>query len=192
MTRAFSRASRPGPGGSPTAERQPPLGRVREGPELSMVSARGSQGGRRGSPCPRIRALWEKALMSHGEGEGARKDSRQGGVSTWAGKCLLSRGHPGPGVGGQGLQCQLVGSLHPPGGWSPPGPPMHPPHSGDRRPSRSAGTHRPCGSGGPHGSQGGTLGRCPGRETMWLGYGSLFSCGARGHLPHGSLTAVQK
>lgn len=66
MTRAFSRASRPGPSGSPTAERQPPLGRVREGPELSMVSARGSQGGRRGSPCPRIRALWDKVLMSGG------------------------------------------------------------------------------------------------------------------------------
>lgn len=64
MTRAFSRASRPGPGGRPTAERQPPLGRVREGPELSMVSATGSQGVRRGSPCPRIRALWEKGLMS--------------------------------------------------------------------------------------------------------------------------------
>lgn len=31
-----------------------------------------------------------------------------------------------------------------------------------------------------------------GREAMWLGYGSLFSCGARGHLPHGTLTAVQK
>lgn len=64
MTKAFSRASRPGPGGRPTAERQPPLGRVSEGPELSMVSARGSQGGRLGSPCPRIRALWKKVLRS--------------------------------------------------------------------------------------------------------------------------------
>lgn len=69
MTKAFSRASLPGPGGRPTAERQPPLGRVSEGPELSMVSARGSQGGRRGSPCPRIRALWKKVLRSGGKGD---------------------------------------------------------------------------------------------------------------------------
>lgn len=85
MTRAFSRASRPGPSGSPTAERQPPLGRVREGPELSMVSARGSQGGRRGSPCPRIRALWKKELMSR---------SNRGG----AGNRQYRRGRPVPGL----------------------------------------------------------------------------------------------
>lgn len=34
-----------------------------------MVSARGSQGGRRGSPCPRIRALWKKVLRSGGKGD---------------------------------------------------------------------------------------------------------------------------
>lgn len=86
MTRAFSRASRPGPGGSPTAERQPPLGRAREGPELSMVSARGSQGGRRGSPCPRIRALWKKVRMSRADGD-------------HAGKRQKARAKPVPGLG---------------------------------------------------------------------------------------------
>lgn len=173
MTRAFSRASRPGPGGRPTADRQPPLGRVREGPELSMVSARGSQGGRRGSPCPRIRALWKA-----GEGVGClgtmrreEEDSEQS-VITWAGKCLLSQGHPGPGLGAEGLQCPLGMSHHRPGGWSPPGPQRHPPHSGDRRPCHSAGTHRLCGSGGPHESQDGTPGRCPGEGWKMMGSGA--------------------
>lgn len=183
MTSAFSRASRPGPGGSPTAERQPPLGRVREGPELSMVSATGSQGGRRSSPCPRIRALQEKGLMSRVMGRSRKHTAGKGEASTWAGKCLLSQERPGPGVGGQGLQCQLAVSLHLPRGWSPPGPRTHPPHSGDRRPSHSAGTHRPCGSDGPHGSRGGTPGRCPGQGNntvrRWeplLRRGSLLVC----------------
>lgn len=127
MTRAFSRASRPGPGGSPTAERQPPLGRVREGPELSMVSARGSQGGRRGSPCPRIRALWEKVQMSRADGDcaGKRQKARAkpvpglgsvrspGGIlgQGWGGRgCSASRwGHPIPPGDGHllGLRCIL-------------------------------------------------------------------------------------
>lgn len=98
MTKAFSRASRPGPGGRPTAERQPPLGRASEGPELSMVSVRGSQGGRRGSPCPRIRALWEKVLRS-----GGRADRRGDGAGGRGGR-------PIPGLGGicspWGILCQ--------------------------------------------------------------------------------------
>ena len=118
--------------------------------------------------------------MFRGDGDWGREQTeRKGKASTWAGKCPLSQGHPGPGAGGQGLQCQPVGSPHPPGGWSPPGPQMRPPHSGDRRPSRSAGTHRPCGSGGPLGSQGDTPGRCPGgRKTMWPGSGSPYPHGA--------------
>lgn len=84
MTRAFSRASRPGPTGRPTAERQPPLGSDSEGPELSIVSARGSQGGRRGSPCPRIRALWKKVLISGGMGLGPGGE-QQGGRGWYLG-----------------------------------------------------------------------------------------------------------
>lgn len=118
--------------------------------------------------------------MSRADGDCAGKTEGKGEASTWAGKCPLSRGHPGPGVGERVLQCQPVGSPHPPGGWSPPGPQMRPPHSGDRRPSRSAGTHRPCGSGGPHGSRGDTPGRCPkGREITRSGSGSPCPCGAR-------------
>lgn len=99
MTKAFSRASRPGPGGRPTAERQPPLGRVSEGPELSMVSVRGSQGGRRGSPCPRIRALREKVLRSKGAGQTEWEAGQEG-----------KRKRPIPGLGGicspWGILCQ--------------------------------------------------------------------------------------
>lgn len=135
MTKAFSRASRPGPGGKPTAERQPPLGRVSEGPELSMVSARGSQGGRLGSPCPRIRALWKKVLRS-----GAREIRWVTGwwwwgeANTWAGRYPLALGRRVPGVAEQELQCQLGGFPHRPEEWSPPEPLRRPLHSGDRRP----------------------------------------------------------
>lgn len=138
MTKAFSRASRPGPGGRPTAERQPPLGRVSEGPELSMVSVRGSQGGRRGSPCPRIRALWEKVLRSGGRADGMGDEAGGRGreANTWVGRYLPALGHPVPGAAGQELQCRLEGFPHRPGEWSLPGPLKHPLHSGGRRPSR--------------------------------------------------------
>lgn len=118
ITKAFSRASRPGPGGRPTAERQPPLGRVSEGPELSMVSARGSQGGRRGSPCPRIRALWKKVLRSGGrEVRWVAGWCWWRGAYTWAGRYLLALGHHVPGVAEQALRCQLGVFPHRPEEW---------------------------------------------------------------------------